>query len=272
MHAPKLCLAPLLCLALIACSGPDDTDPVMPEVLEWKNITGTVSYRERIRLNPAAIVTVSLEDVSRADAPAIMVAQHIIEAPGQVPVKFELMYNPAIIDERMSYSVRATIYEGGEARFITDMAYPALTRGAGDSIELVLVAAAGNPSFFDTYWELSSIRGETEMLTSNEQKPNIMFHTEGGVSGFSGCNSYTGQYTEADDQLELGNLMMTMKACTKTGNMELRFMQALNESINYKVMGTQLRTYNGEQEELLIFNAVAAEKAAPANAVERTPE
>ena len=86
MHRLQLGLIPFLCLALIACSGPDDTDPVMPEVLEWKSITGTVSYRERIMLTPAAIVTVSLEDVSRADAPAIMVAQHIIEAPGQVPV------------------------------------------------------------------------------------------------------------------------------------------------------------------------------------------
>lgn len=65
---------------------------------------------------------------------------------------------------------------------------------------------------------------------------------------------------------------MTMKVCTDPANMELRLMQALNESINYKIMGTQLRTYNGEQQELLIFNAVTAEKAAPANAVESTSE
>lgn len=35
-----------------------------------KTITGTVAYRERIALPPNAVVTVTLEDVSLADAPS----------------------------------------------------------------------------------------------------------------------------------------------------------------------------------------------------------
>ena len=47
-------------------------------------VTGTVSYRERIALPPAATIRVQLVDVSRADAPADVLGEQLIEAAGRL--------------------------------------------------------------------------------------------------------------------------------------------------------------------------------------------
>jgi putative lipoprotein len=254
MRVHTLLLAILSCALLAACGNPENTELAMPEM---KSVTGTISYRERILLSPAAIVNVVLQDVSRADAPAMLIAEQTIENVGQVPIKFELLYNPGIIDERMTYAVRATIYEGNKMRFVTDTAYTVLTNGKGNTADLVLVAASGTvKQLFGTTWELDRIRGAAVNAAADVRRPNIIFNeADLTVTGFNGCNGFNGAYTEVDGRPELGNLAMTMMACADDMNTEVRFMQALGESVNYKVISGQLRTYNSEQEELLIFSA-----------------
>ncbi len=55
-------------------------------------VSGTVTYREKIALpSEGVMVTVKVEDVSRADAPAIAIGEQIIEDPGhQIPIPFEV--------------------------------------------------------------------------------------------------------------------------------------------------------------------------------------
>ncbi len=106
-------------------------------------VTGTVTYRERIALTPEAVVEVQLLDVSLADASAKQIAIQTIKPKHQVPIPFELIYDPADIDERMTYAVRATIYEGERLLFTTNRHYPVLTRGHVHHVELVLVRNSG---------------------------------------------------------------------------------------------------------------------------------
>jgi putative lipoprotein len=102
-------------------------------------VTGTISYRERIALPPDAVITVRLVDVSRADAPASLLGEQVIEAGGrQVPFRFEIPYDPASIDERMSYAVQARIEAGGRLIFISDQHHPVITRGAPTTVDLLL--------------------------------------------------------------------------------------------------------------------------------------
>lgn len=104
-------------------------------------ITGTVTYRERIALPPTAVIKVQLVDVSRADAPAVVLGEQRIEAAGkQVPFSFVIAYDPAGIDERMSYAVQARIETGGRLLFINDHRYAVITRGAPKHVDLVLKA------------------------------------------------------------------------------------------------------------------------------------
>jgi uncharacterized lipoprotein YbaY/heat shock protein HslJ/uncharacterized lipoprotein NlpE involved in copper resistance len=106
-------------------------------------ISGTATYRERIALPPGAVLELSLEDVSRADAPAKELGRVRIENLGNPPFEFEIPYDSEAIDDRHSYAVRATIRAGGKLLFTTDTNYPVLTRGAGNEVELLLRRAGG---------------------------------------------------------------------------------------------------------------------------------
>jgi putative lipoprotein len=94
-------------------------------------ITGTITYRERVRLRPAFRLTVRLQDVSRADAPAILLGEDSYRvADRQVPLPFAIPYDPEAIDPRFTYSVSARIEDGrGKLRFISDTVCPVITRG-----------------------------------------------------------------------------------------------------------------------------------------------
>jgi len=79
---------------------------------EFRTLEGTASYRERIGLRPGAILEVELRDVSRADARAPLLASIAVRPTGQVPIPFRLLYDSALIDERMTYAVSAKLKLG----------------------------------------------------------------------------------------------------------------------------------------------------------------
>ena len=145
----------LIMIAAVACAGspaspqPTQTPTVhatQPPTAEpapaVAQVTGTVTYRERIALSSSAVVEVVLQDVSRADAPAIVVGEATIENPGQVPVSFQILYDPNAIDERFTYAVRATITDRGRMLFTTTQAYNVITRGNPTHLDMVLQGVA----------------------------------------------------------------------------------------------------------------------------------
>jgi uncharacterized lipoprotein YbaY len=103
-------------------------------------VTGTVTYRERMALPPNAIVQVSLQDISRADAPATVLGTQQIPTGGrQVPIPYEIAYDPAAIDQRFTYSVRARITVDGQLWFTSTTATLVITRGNPTSdVEIVV--------------------------------------------------------------------------------------------------------------------------------------
>jgi len=110
-------------------------------------VTGTVTYRHRMALPPDAVVDVSLQDTTIADAPARIVGQTTIATRGaQVPIPFRIDYDPAGIDPSHRYMVRATITVDGRMLFTSPKAYPVLTRGAGSdaAIEVYMLMPDGN--------------------------------------------------------------------------------------------------------------------------------
>ncbi|MFQ3618747.1 MAG: YbaY family lipoprotein [Cyanobacteriota bacterium] len=109
-------------------------------VQESSLVTGTVTYLPRIALPPNALIEVSLADVSRADAPARILATQTIESGGrQVPFAFELPYDPAQIDSRYSYAVQARITVDGQLRFINTTRTSVITNGSPtQGVEIVV--------------------------------------------------------------------------------------------------------------------------------------
>jgi uncharacterized lipoprotein YbaY len=143
-------LRPVLALSLLllaaACREPAAPDPSAPDGQppDTALISGTITYRERLALTDRARAEITLVDVSRQDVAAPVLARQVLSAPGQVPIRFELEFQPADIDERMAYAVRAKIYDRGRLLFTTDTHTPVLTRGAGREAHLLLVAVEGS--------------------------------------------------------------------------------------------------------------------------------
>ena len=107
-------------------------------------VTGTVTYLQRIALPPNAVIKVQLIDVSRADAPAIVLGEQVIQAGGkQVPFAFEIAYDRAKIEPNHSYAVGARIEDGDKLRFINDQRYAVITRGAPTHVDMVLRPVGG---------------------------------------------------------------------------------------------------------------------------------
>jgi putative lipoprotein len=110
---------------------------------EPATLSVTVFYRERIAMPPNAALIVTLADISRADAPAETVASRRIEEPGNVPIDVELGYDPSIIDDRLTYAVRATIEVDAEMWWTSTQAHHVLTRGAPDHIVVMVSRVSG---------------------------------------------------------------------------------------------------------------------------------
>lgn len=107
-------------------------------------VSGTVTYRQRSALPETAVLTVSLLDVSRADAPSTPIAQERIETAGkQVPFSFGFAYDRTKIQERNRYAVRAEIRDGERLLFTTDTSYPVITQGNPKTVEITVVPVGG---------------------------------------------------------------------------------------------------------------------------------
>lgn len=135
----------LLLAGVLLASACDSGTRATGEVKEVLRITGTVTYRERILLRPGSRLEVILEDVSRADAPAVQLARLERTDPGQVPISFELEYQHGEIDPRMSYAIRARILgPDGDLLFMNDTHTPVITRDIGNrqdiGVDILLVS------------------------------------------------------------------------------------------------------------------------------------
>ena len=115
-------------------------------VLHAQVVNGTATYRERIALPPNAVFEATLEDVSRADAPATIIGRARLDKPGQPPFKFSIRYDTAQIVTARSYSVRARVTVDGNLMFASDQAYPVLTRGRGSQVAILMQRTSGQAS------------------------------------------------------------------------------------------------------------------------------
>jgi copper homeostasis protein (lipoprotein) len=106
-------------------------------------VMGSASYRERMALLPGAVLEVTLEDVTKADAPAVIVGRTRLENPGNPPFDFAVPYDPKELLTNHRYEVRARILSGAKLLFVTDTGYPILTLGHKGPAKLLLVRASG---------------------------------------------------------------------------------------------------------------------------------
>jgi putative lipoprotein len=135
-------LAPMIlpaALVLTACAPMPS--PEMSTGMTMVNVSAT--YRERIMLPPGHVLTVRIEDVSLADAPARVLAEtsERLEERGP-PYAVTLGFPTSQIDPRHTYAARAEIRDpSGRLVFVTDTRHAVLTNGAPASADIVLKSA-----------------------------------------------------------------------------------------------------------------------------------
>lgn len=84
-------------------------------------ITGTVGYRERIAMPDNAVITVTLNDVSKADVVQEPIYTQNIQLDGkQVPAEFKLRYDANLIRDKGLYTVNAALKVDDKTIFRTD--------------------------------------------------------------------------------------------------------------------------------------------------------
>jgi copper homeostasis protein (lipoprotein) len=109
------------------------------DVTAAATVQGTASYRERIALPADAVFEAELQDISRADAAAIVLGRYRQEPAGQPPFDFEIAYDAASVTPGSRYSVRATVKHQGRLLFTTDRIHPALD-GRDTPLQLLMVS------------------------------------------------------------------------------------------------------------------------------------
>ncbi|MGE0582497.1 MAG: YbaY family lipoprotein [Steroidobacteraceae bacterium] len=117
------------------------TGCTLPASPPMASVTGTATYRERMALPPDATFEASIEDVSRADAPAVTVASARIDAPGAPPFRFTIAYDPARIEPSHRYAIRARVTHGEQLLFTTATHVPLPMGPDAAPVSLMMVRA-----------------------------------------------------------------------------------------------------------------------------------
>ncbi|MEQ5777383.1 YbaY family lipoprotein [Thalassospira sp. NFXS8] len=157
-------------------------------------IAGTVSYRERIAMTPSNILTVRLLDVSRADAPARVVASRSQPATNP-PMSFALPYQTADIDPAHRYAVEAIVTDGaGNNLFRNETSYPVLTGGNPDAVNIDVMLLRQQPGVDKSHDEKKSA---TDKLTTQIDKSLSKYRKlVGQHAGNDGEGSFEAYVTE----------------------------------------------------------------------------
>lgn len=177
-------------------------------------LRGEVVYRERIALPPNAVLSVQLADVSLADAPATILGEQKIDPAGQVPIRFEIKFDPSVIQTNMSYALQARITVDGKLWFITDERYQVDPLSQEPQTVLVRKAAQQEEpvaaTIYDTDWAVEFIDG-VEALP--ERRATFRIEQSGRIGGKGPCNSYFASAKIDGSALSIGQAGATQMAC-----------------------------------------------------------
>ena len=226
-----------------------------------QTIQGTATYRERMALPPTAVFEATLEDVSRADAPAAIVASTRVTSPGNPPIAFTITYEPRRIVPEHRYVVRGRIAVDGELLFTTDTAIPVITQGSPTDVSMLLrrAPAGGTTSaakpLTGTYWKAIELDSKSIPSQAGTREVHLQFQMDGRVAGFDGCNQMTGPYTQSGDNLTFGRMAATQMACMNTSGTEQAFRGALEHTSRFRIAGDRLELFNDAGTRLAAFVA-----------------
>lgn len=235
---------------LFASCGEEMPDNDRVNEASTVSISGSAAYRQRIALPPDATVIVSLEDISRADAPAEKLAETRIATQGaQVPIPFTVTVDRSALDPRFTYSVRVRILDAnGTLMWTTDTVH--LVPGSPDGNEvdlgtlwLVQVdppgsqngsgSSATDSKITGVEWVVEDIGGRGVV---DDTRPTILLDADGKIAGQAPCNRYTGSYEFDGAAFGTSDIAVTRRACPeRIAVQEVEFLAILRSATKFEL-------------------------------------
>ncbi|BCP55392.1 hypothetical protein K32_40090 [Kaistia sp. 32K] len=234
----------------------------LPSLAVARPLDGSVTYRERIALDPKVAVTISLVDVTHADRPAKVIAKQRIRPRGrQVPIDFRLHYATSRIKPNHHYQLQARIDLGDDLLYANKDAIPIDPLTAKGPVTIVVqrvpdqdeptkvsdkgannkgTASPSSPaaSLKGTEWLAEDIGGNGVL---DIVQSTLSIEGDGKISGSGGCNRYFGTVTVKDGVLKVGPLGATQMACVPAQmDQERKFLDALSATRSFRIDGAKL--------------------------------
>jgi len=247
-------MATLLAVVLFSCES--SARPTVQTPGEEGVVRGTVSYRERVALPPDAVVEVWIADVSPLILAQSLLAETTVSSEGrQVPIPFELRYDPSRVVADHDYAVKAAIRRAGEILFATEAGTPVITKGNPTEVQLWAVRAAGGEGekieLQGTAWRLEDLGGEGALDTA---EATLEFPEAGRVAGSGSCNRFFGSVEISGESIRFGQMASTRMSCEEAvNNQESKYLRALGAAERFTLESTTLLIYSRGMEKPLRF-------------------
>ena len=98
-----------------------------------------------------------------------------------------------------------------------------------------------------TYWKLTRLGNEPVIVEPQQREPYLVLRPEKDqVSGFAGCNQFTGPYTVDGSAVRFGPLAMTQRGCLSGMDTEAAFAKALNSAVRFRLLAHHVELFDGD--------------------------
>lgn len=213
--------------------------PSLPASAETTILRGTVNYVERMALPAGAVAIVQLADVSRADAPAAIIAEDRIADVKGSSIPYRLSFDQNKIDLRHRYALQARIMDGDRLLFTTMQHHSVFAGGRNNTRILVRRVAEYAPAGASPAgkWLAEDILGGGVI---DRLQTTLEIAADGTVSGHGGCNRYRGRVSITGESISFSPLASTKMACTPAAmTQEQKFHQALEKARSFRIQARE---------------------------------
>jgi heat shock protein HslJ len=108
----------------------------------------------------------------------------------------------------------------------------------------------------NTRWVPATLGSAPVTLAQQQREPFIVLQpAEHRVSGFAGCNQFTGSYQLAADKLNFSQVSMTRMACQEGADIEQRLLKALENTASWRIDGDRLQLQDDQGANVANFKA-----------------
>jgi len=111
----------------------------------------------------------------------------------------------------------------------------------------------------EKYWKLKNLEGQDIKMADNQER-EIYFTlktNENRVTGFAGCNTFTGEYKlEKGNRIRFSKMATTLMMCPDVDVNESEFLKVFELADNYTINGDVLSLNVGRRAPLAVFEAI----------------